>query len=184
MSKLLSLEELSASLSNLEIQFDLPKCFSAYAEDPAKKRIRIFNMKYSSTIFRVALVGVVATSGIAVNEWESGGTTYSIGIRFADSKDYELFERISAFFAAKLDDSWDLTNTIRDEVLYLKLKPSKDKKTFGVKSNIKLDPKKPNECAVTQGQGVEVIVELGVYLNMEGLKAGVTVKPIAFCFDE
>ena len=185
MSKILSLKELTNEIANLSISgFDLPKCATDYEADPQKKRIRIFNLKYSKSIFKVALTGEVTTNGIAVNTWDGGASTYSIGLRFADSNDYENFEKVVDFLISNLNDSWDLTNSIKDEIIYLKLKPSNDKKSFGVKSNIKLDPKKPNECAITQGQGVTVVVELGVYLNMEDSKAGLTIKPISFCFDE
>lgn len=185
MSKVVSLQELSNSISNLSISgFDLPKCSSDYDSDPVKKRIRIFNLKFSKSIFKVTLSGEVTTNGIAVNSWDGGASTYSIGLRFTDSNDYQNFEKIIDFLISNLNDSWDLTNVIKDEIIYLKLKPSNDKKTFGVKSNVKLDPKKPNECAITQGQGVTVVAELGVYLNMEDSKAGVTIKPISFTFDE
>ena len=58
-----------------------------------------------------------------------------------------------------------------------------DKKSFkGVRSNVKLDPKRTDD--INMGQKVSVYCELGCYINFDNSKAGITIKPIQFDFEE
>jgi hypothetical protein len=77
---------------------------------------------------------------------------------------------------------FEITEPLKEDILYLKLKLNKDKKSFTSKSNIKLDPKK--EAQVSSGTEFTAHCEISAYVSFENQKAGVTIKVLSLQFEE
>jgi hypothetical protein len=169
----------------LTISLDVEKAKDKYSKD-SKKFITVAPYKVQEKSFKLVLHGEVSTNGIASYDWEQGKkkvTTYSIGIRFDDEDDLSAFNSINEILSKTIGDDYEVLQVIKDEILYLKLKLSNDKKSFkGIRSNIKLDPKRTDD--IPRGQKVIVYCDLGCYINFDNSKAGVTIKPIQFEFEE
>jgi hypothetical protein len=167
------------------ISLDLEKAKDKFAKD-SKKFITVAPYKVDEKSFKLVLHGEVSTNGIATYDWEQGKkkvTTYSIGIRFDNEDDVTAFDFLNEILSNCIGSDYDVLQVIKDEILYLKLKLANDKKSFkGVRSNVKLDPKRTDD--INMGQKVSVYCELGCYINFDNSKAGITIKPIQFDFEE
>ena len=172
---------------NLQIaNLDLAKAAAKY-EDTGKGFLAMGALRLGKSAFKTVLKGELTTNGIACNEFNKV-FNYSLGLQFESEADLEAFQKLNDFIIKFLEtqnqktDDWELTNVVRDDRIYIKLKTNQ-KKAFQVLSNVKLDPKKLQDTGLYRGQKVEVIAELGIYFNLVDKKAGVTISPRRITFE-
>jgi hypothetical protein len=160
----------------------------AYYEDTGKNFLVLGNFRLDKASFKLSLKGELTTDGVSVSEFNKI-PNYSFGIRFDEDEDMVAMEALSNLLADFLKangghDDWELTQPVKDDKIYIKLKTTSDKKRFTTVSNIKLDPKKLSDANLTRGQKVEIIGDLGVYCNIPDKKAGVTFSARKVIFEE
>jgi hypothetical protein len=150
--------------SNLSLaKFDLAKEEASFAAN-GKKSIRMVGIKANDAPFRIVLNGQLSTDGIIVStEYH----THSLGFKFEDDEDQEAFEEIYNIFKPLDLSEYEQKSIIKDDTIWLKCKFPKDKKDYNFKSNIKLNPKKPQDASFCEGQAVKVTGELKAYFNLE-----------------
>lgn len=175
------------SNENLQIaNLDLSKAAAKY-EDTGKGFLAMGAFRLGKSAFKTILKGELTTNGIACNEFNKT-PNYSLGLQFEQEADLEAFQKLNDFIIKFLEaqnqkpDDWELTNVVRDDRIYIKLKTNQ-KKTFQVLSNVKLDPKRLQDTGLYRGQKVEVIAELGIYFNLVDKKAGITISPRRITFE-
>lgn len=172
--------------SNLRIaNLDIKKALAKY-EDSGKNFLALAPFKADKASIKTMLKGELTTDGISSTEFNRT-PSYSIGIRLDNEEDLEAFEGFNNHLSTVLTDSgsddWELTNFVKDDKLYIKLKVV-DKKRFAILSNIKLDPKKLGDTGLYRGQKVSVYGELGVYCHLTDKKAGITFNARKIVFEE
>lgn len=165
---------------------DLTKALTKY-EDSGKNWLSMGSVRLGKTSFKLVLTGELTTNGITSSEFGKV-IAYSFGFRFDNEEDLEAFEKLNEMIVRFLEeqnqkpDDWDLTNIVKDDKIYIKLKTN-HKKTFQVLSNVKLDPKRLADIGIYRGQKVEVIAELSVYFNLLEKKAGIVLGARKLTFD-
>ena len=175
-------KEKSLQIAHLDVQ----KALSQY-EDTGKNFLVLGTLRLGKSPFKVSLTGELTTEGITVSEFNKV-PNYSFGIRFNDEDDLAAMETLNTILADYLKenskDDWELTQSVKDDKMYIKLKTTSDKKRFNILSNVKLDPKKLSDSNLSRGQKVEVIGELGAYVNLPDKKAGITFTARKVLFQE
>lgn len=165
---------------------DVPKAI-AYFEDTGKNFLVLGNFRLDKASFKISIKGELTTDGVSVSEFNKI-PNYSFGIRFDDDADMAAMEALSNILADYLKanggEDWELTQPLKDDKMYIKLKTTTDKKRFIIVSNVKLDPKKVSEANLTRGQKVEIVGDIGVYCNIPDKKAGVTFSARKVIFEE
>jgi hypothetical protein len=172
--------------SNVRIaNFDVKKSIAKFEEN-GKNFLALGSFKADKATIKTMLKGELTTDGISSTEFNRI-PSYSIGIRLDSEEDLEAFEGFTNHLSTILSDSgnedWDLTNFVKDDKLYIKLKVV-DKKRFAILSNVKLDPKKLGDSGIYRGQKVSVFGELGVYCHLVDKKAGITFNARKIVFEE
>jgi hypothetical protein len=147
-------------------KFDMDKAEEAFEKD-AKQFLAVILLRHKSRSFKLTLKGELVTDGISVSEYN-----HSIGLRLCEDDQIMLddFPRIFYEPEFQFTHEYSVNPILKKDVLYLKLRAYKDK--YRVKSDIDLDYKHPDKCALTRGDEVEVEVEVKAYLNLEEKKAG------------
>jgi len=158
--------------------FDLSKAQSKYEKD-SKNKISMGKLKIGKDTVEAIFTGELSTNGYAHNkaDW---GETYSIGMRL----DEDQVEALQALTLKVVDlcPGFEITDPLKDDIVYFKLKLNKDQKSFAVKSNIKLDPKK--DAMISSGTEFTARCELSLYVSFDAQKAGVTMKLLALDFEQ
>lgn len=172
---------------NLAItNLDLSKALTKY-EDTGKNFLAMGSVRINKNSFKLVLIGELTTNGITSGEFGKV-ISYSFGFRFDNEEDLQAFEKLNEMIIKFLEDQnqkpddWDLTNIIKDDKIYIKLKTN-HKKTFQVLSNVKLDPKRLADSGIYRGQKVEVVAELSVYFNLLDKKAGIVLGARKLTFE-
>lgn len=164
---------------------DIKKSIAKY-EETGRNFLAMAPFKADKSSIKVMLKGELTTDGISSTEFNRT-PTYSLGIRLDNEEDLEAFEGFNNLLSTLLGDSdsddWELTNFVKDDKLYIKLKVV-DKKRFAILSNVKLDPKKLGDSGLYRGQKVQVFGELGVYCHLTDKKAGVTFNARKITFEQ
>lgn len=154
-------------------------------EETGKNFIAMGSFKNGSAPIKVLFRGELTTEGVLVSEFNKI-PNYSFGFRFESADDLEAFdvytELLDKFLKANGGSEYELSQIVKDDKLYIKLKVI-DKKKFGILSNVKLDPKKLGDSGLYRGQGVTILGELGVYFNLLDKKAGITFSARRLTFD-
>jgi len=174
-----------AKQSNVRIaNLDIKKSLEKYEEN-GKNFLALGSFKADKSSIKLHLKGELTTDGITSTDFNRV-PSYSMGIRLDSEEDLEAFETFNNLLAAVLadcGDGWELSNIVKDDKLYIKLKVV-DKKRFATLSNIKLDPKKLGDSGLYRGQKVSVFGELGVYCHLVDKKAGVTFNLRKLAFEQ
>lgn len=175
-----------AKQSKLQIaNLDIKKSLAKYEEN-GKNFLALGSFKADKSAIKTVLKGELTTDGISSTEFNRV-PTYSIGLRLDNDEDLEAFEEFNNVLSSALSDSgsdeWELSNFVKDDKVYIKLKVV-DKKRFAILSNIKLDPKKLRDSGLYRGQKVSVFGELGVYCHLTDKKAGITFNARKIVFEE
>ena len=172
---------------NLQItNLDLIKALTKF-EDTGKNWLSMGSLRSNKNAFKLILTGELTTNGVTVSEFGKV-TAYSFGFRFDDEEDLQAFEKMNELIIRFLDDQnqksddWDITNIVKDDKIYIKLKTN-HKKTFQVISNVKIDPKRLQDSGLYRGQKVEIIAEVSVYFNLTDKKAGIVLGARKLTFD-
>lgn len=159
-----------AAIESKITSFDLSKAIEKFETYGKKKALGVAKFKLDGSQTTLLLEGTICTNGICVNEF-SNGKVYSIGLTLNNDEEYAAFNRMEDYLAGFAGGNFSLTNVVKDEVIYLKLRLANDKKSFLVKSNQKLDPRKAADFPMS-GQEVKVTVDLNAYFNFADEKTG------------
>ena len=172
---------------NLSItNVDLIKSLTKF-EDTGKNWLSMGNIRMGKNAFKLVMAGELTTNGITTSEFGKV-MSYSFGFRFDNEEDLEAFNKLNELIIQFIEDQnqkadeWDITNIVKDDKIYIKLKTN-HKKTFQVLSNVKLDPKRLQDNGLYRGQKVEIVAELSVYFNLLDKKAGIVLGPRKLTFD-
>lgn len=162
---------------------DLKKSIKRH-EDDGKKFLVMGGFKAGKSAFKLLLEGELSTNGISVAEFDKTNF-YSLGIQFDREEDLDSFAKFNNALAKFInDDDWEISNLVKDDKIYLKLKTNQKRNAFEVVSNIKLDPKRPQDSGLFRGQKVTVTAELGCYFNLNQKKAGLTLNVRKLNFEQ
>jgi len=184
MSLILTPSQLAKQANVRIANLDLKKSLEKYEEN-GKSFLALGAFKADKSSIKLVLKGELTTDGISSTDFNRV-PSYSMGIRLDNEEDLESFETFNNLLStlvAECGDDWELTNFVKDDKLYIKLKVV-DKKRFATLSNIKLDPKKLGDSGLYRGQKVSVFGELGVYCHLVDKKAGVTFNLRKLVFEE
>lgn len=164
---------------------DIKKALAKFEEN-GKNFLALGTFKSDKTNIRTMLKGELISDGISSIEFNRV-PSYSLGIRLENDEDLEAFEEFNNILSSTLAEAgcedWELTNVLKDDKVYIKLKVV-DKKRFAILSNIKLDPKKLRDAGIYRGQKVTVFGEMGIYCHLTDKKAGVTFNARKIVFEE
>jgi hypothetical protein len=153
---------------------DLTKAITKYEDNP-KNFIAMGLFRDGKKSFKTSLVGELSTNGLYASEFGKK-TSYSFGISLSE-EDLEAIQKLNDTIESFInDDTWEIVNIIKDDKIYIKLKPNTKNNAFMVISNVKLNPLKFQESGLFRGQRVDVTCELGVYFNIPEKKAGITIS--------
>jgi hypothetical protein len=151
-----------------------------------RKELAVTSLRVGRGPVRVVLHGYLATAGINRSEHEQYGEKWSVGLQLDAKDDADALVAVVDRFGEYLDGvdpgrGYALKDPFKDEVLYLKAKTNGQQTAFTFASNFKLHPKKPNPD-VTRYMPLEVVAELGVYVNVREDTAGIffTVRQVTF----
>ena len=136
------------------------------------KDLKMEQLRIDENAFCLEIDGEVTTNGILVSN-EYG--THSLGFKFNDDDDKEGFEELNSVFDdLKGIEDWNVKDVLRDDVLWLKLKPKKDKNSYKFNSNMKMSPKKPQDAMISAFQNIRVIVEVSAYFHLKNKFCGIS----------
>lgn len=172
---MLSLTPSEIDETNVQLyKFNVDLAQAAYESDN-DRFLHLASTKYKNKVFKLILKGEITTNGINVADFP--GNPHSLGFRFTNDEDQVHFENLQTVLAdLNLDDNWDLKDTIKNDVLYLKLKLSKDKSKYAFSSDVRLDPKKPHESPLHRHQQIEVSANLNAYFNFKEKMMGLSLQ--------
>lgn len=162
----------SSNLTLYKFNFDLAQ---AAFESDSDKFLHLASTKYKNKVFKLVLDGEITTNGINVADFP--GNPHSLGFRFTNDDDQAAMESLGNLLSdLDVDDKWDVKDLIKNDVIYLKLKLSKDKSKYAFSSDVKLDPKKPHDSPFHRNQQVEVSVNLNAYFNFKDKMMGLSLQ--------
>jgi hypothetical protein len=161
------------------MNLDLQKAITKFESDP-KYFIAMGVLKIENKTFQTAINSEVFTNGILASEFD-GKASYSLGLTVSEG-DIQGFEILNDLLIAFINDTaYEITNPIKNEKLYLKLKAGN--KSFNTVSNIKLNPAKFQDSGIYRGQPIQAICDFSVYVNVREKKAGIVVTPKKLIFE-
>lgn len=160
---------------------DLQKAVEKFTSD-SKYFIAMGVLKHENKTFQTVLNSEVFTNGLISTEF-SGKVNYSLGLAVSeeDVKGLEILKDVLISFLN--DQSYEITNPVKDEKLYLKLKSNFKNNGFNITSNVKMNPTKFQETGIFRGQQVQVVCDFSVYVNVKEKKAGVVITPRKLTFE-
>lgn len=167
-------------------RFDLEKENAKYETSPSAF-ITMPKYRLGKNALKLKLEASVFTNGIVSSEFGEGKQkreAFSLGLKCEDTEDLEALRSLSDQLAQQLPDDYSITETIKEDKIYLKLKTDDSKRNFKIKSNIPLNPKKSQDADISRDDIVTVLFELGVYVNLRDKTAGLIIHPLSLVFDK
>ena len=156
-------------------------------EQKGKSFIQMADFITADDTFELELNGKTSTEGINEAKFGTGKArkiAYSLGLIPDSSDDVEGLDLLKAKVVASLPEGWEYSEIFKEEVIYLKLKTTKDGKRFTNHSNVKIDPKKVTSAPLSRGQTVVATVEPKAWYNLADKKAGISFNVINLEFEE
>jgi hypothetical protein len=148
---------------------------AALREPNAKKEMATAPLKLDGQPVELVLVGELTTDGIAGKTFENEGKEkLTFGMRLTDPADEEAMTSLIELLEGVPDeglDQWNVRSVLREGVLYLKVKTSRDGASYAFQSNMKLSPKKDGG-ELFQFMPVEVRVAVNCYFSAADDGAG------------
>lgn len=129
------------------------------------KKIVVEDYLYDGSGLSLNLVGLMTGDSISVSTWGQ----HSLGFSFTDDKDLEALIKLIEGFAVPSPE-WTVTNPVKNDRLYLKLKTKNNQ--YVMKSNIKLNAKKPETAPLGRYQQIEAQVDVKMYYSLENKTCG------------
>lgn len=141
---------------------------------------------------KVQFEGTLSTNGVNQAVWGEGKgkiVNYSLGVDIEGEEGLieclgSMKEDLLSYLPEDERDAYSLTDVVKSNRLYLKLKLANSKKAFEVKSNVTLNPKKIETAKLSRGMRVKVQAEIGAYFQLSDKRAGITIKPVRLDFSE
>ncbi len=188
MSKIESLAfNTECDLTDLTLgKFDFDKKASAYEEHQPKHFLASSAFKLDGKPLVISFDGTLSSDRILVSEFD-GSESYSLPIELEDDDQLALFSTFSTTLAdhlATVEDGncWNLTEIVKEDKIYLKIKFPKNQKNPAFKSNVVINNKKINDTKIFQGQKVTVTANVNFYFNFATQVAGasLTIRSLMF----
>lgn len=145
-------------------------------DEESKKQMATAPLKVNNQPVELVLVGELTTDGISSKTFEGDGKRtekLTFGMRFSDPADEEAMHTLTELLDSVVEDirEFEVRPVLRDGVLYLKVKTSRDGGNYAFQSNMKLSPKKDGG-ELFQFMPVEVRVGVNCYFNVMDDGAG------------
>ncbi len=180
------IQRFSADFTEAKLHsFSYDKVKSKYESGGAKNRLAIAKFRYDEKPLKFIVEGRLSTNGINVAEFGEGKNkrqVYSFGF-IADDEDAfhdtldSLSDELLSYVSEGDRDDYEILKLVKDDKIYVKLKPAEDRKSFITKCNLNLNPRKIQDAPLTTDQKVKLQVELGAYFNLADNKAGLMLTP-------
>lgn len=164
--------------ATITMNFDMEKATQKY-EKSSSNFIALGQCKDNGKSLKIYIEGELITHGIAENKFNNSGksvTSYSLGVSLEDPTVLfldELTSKVGIVASIFPGESYTISNPVKDDVIYLKVK---DKKTFKDFSNVKPE-------GLVRGQKVKVLLDVKFYVNLKDSKAGLTLQPLKYEFE-
>jgi hypothetical protein len=148
----------------------------ALREEDSKKQMATAPLKVNGQPAELVLIGELTTDGISSKTFEGDGKRtekLTFGMRLSDPADEEAMHTMVELLDSVVEDisEFEVRPVLRDGVLYLKVKTSRDGGNYAFQSNMKLSPKKDGG-ELFQFMPVEVRVGVNCYFNVMDDGAG------------
>jgi len=186
MSNAIELE--CCDFSNISFgNFHIVKKSDLFETDP-KYYLVSAAFKYEKRPLTITFEGFVASDRILVSEFDKV-ESYSLPIEFEDDEKLELFSKFSELITSEIEgnlsasEDWNLTEIVKDDKIYLKIKFGKNEKTPILKSNIPINNKKLSDTNIYQGQKVKVTANVNFYFNFATRVGGASLNIKALDFE-
>ncbi len=165
--------------------FSYDKIKTKYENHGEKARLAMAKFRYEDKPVKFVVEGRLSTHGINVSEFGEGKNkraVYSFGFVADDEDDFHatldtLADSLLTVIPKCDREEFEVLKLVKDDKIYVKLKPAEDKKSFITKSNVPLNPRKIQDAPLSQDQRVKLQVELGAYFNLADSKAGLMLTP-------
>lgn len=156
-------------------------------EKSSTKFIHVADYRKEGKLFEVEFSGELISDGLIATKFGKR-EVFSIGLRNEeeDGKEWDALDALARSVEKQIPngDKWDISEFVRDEVVYVKLRLPKKSTTFSATSNVAMNPKKPAECAIRKGQTVTVRGSVSAWFNFEDEKAGLIFNATNINFEE
>ena len=134
-----------------------------FDKDP-KKWIKQVPVLLGTKNIKLDLQGELSTNGILVN---TDYNTHTVCFKFTDSDDLDgLIALEEKLDLVNVPESWERKALVKNECLWLKLKYDANKSAYQIKSNVKLNPKKPQDAILPAFQPVTAQANLMAFFNI------------------
>lgn len=167
---------------DLTIRLDFEKESARY-EKNHEKFLSIAKIRSGKKTVTFEIEGEMCTSGITCTDFgteKKKRLVYSTGV-IVDEEETESFNKLYVLLEDLCPEGWTIVEPLKDDKFYVKIKADDSGKKFSCKSNLSITPKKFSEAADATNLLIKGTV--GVYLNFEETKAGLTFTPIQLLFD-
>jgi hypothetical protein len=168
----------------LNFKIDLKKESKKY-ESNSSKFLTLAKLQSSNKAVSFEVSGEICTAGISCTDF--GGDkkkkpVYSIGIKIEEEETFEPVHKLLQETCDSLEEGWEVSEPLRDDKFYFKIKQDGSGKKFVVRTNIPITPKKFSEAADATNLHVEG--EVSAWFNFADKKAGLLFTPKYLTFDE
>ena len=169
----------------ISIQADLTKDQTRFSKDP-KKFLAMAKVRSGKKNVTFEASGEICTAGISCTDFgtdKKKKPSYSVGLLIENETEFErLHKMLEDYCYSTFKENWEVSEPVKDEKLYIKLKLDGSGKKFAFKSNLSLTPKKFSDAANATNLHVEG--EVQTWFNFADKKAGLIFSPKYLTFDE
>lgn len=179
---------ITSDLSEITLgNFDVNTALENFNENE-KKFLTFAPFKLDKRPLLITFDGIVACDRILVSDFDKF-ESYSLAIEFDDDEISEIFSTFSETISSHLlkftenASDWTLTDIVKGDKIYLKIKFDKKLKTPLFQSNIPINYKKIHDTKFYQGQKVTVTANVNFYMNVAEKVGGPTLVIKALDFE-
>ena len=146
----------------------------------SKRSMTTAPLRIGNEVARIRLAGEKSSDGIKSSDFEAG-PKHSFGLKLSNPADEEALEKLVELLKDVPSDEefqeWSPRTVLKDGILYIKCKPSRDGSRYQFESNISLTPG-VESAELYQFMKVELIATVGCYFNVEDDGCGVYITPL------
>lgn len=165
--------------------FNFAKKLDCYNNN-ADKYLVSSAFKYNKKPLTITFDATIASDKILVAEFDTR-EVYSLPIELEDEDQLSIFTQFADIITSTLNEAgpeeeYDISQIVKDDKIYLKIKFGPNQKTPAFKTNIAINNKKIGDTKIYQGQKVTVTANVNYYFNFDNHSAGpsLTIRSLIF----
>lgn len=168
--------------------FNVATKAALYEKNQPKNFLSASAFKLNKRPLVISFQATVSSNQILVSEFDNS-ESYSLPVELEDDEQLAILSRFSDALGEHLEevlddsDAWTLTEIVKDDKIYLKVKFAKNQKTPTFKSNITINNKKIQDTKIFQGQKVTVTANVNFYFNFATQVAGASLALQSLIFE-